>query len=145
VSSGSCGSRCVTNCWGWCRRRRRPGYCPDKPINLIRRRGIDVASGCPAAPTWAQPEAVAWVSPSCSVVRRDRAVAPTPFALCAKSHVGLNLEPIRALCKHRRNGQIYRKGGATLREWPIGRAIDPCARKTSAVAVEEDVKAINRS
>ena len=42
--------------------------------------------------------------------------SPTPFALCVKSHVGLNLEPIRACGEHRRSGQIYRKGAATLRE-----------------------------
>ena len=148
VSSGSCGSRCVARCWGWCtgRRRRRRGHCrPTKPINLIRRRGINVASSSPAAPTRAQPEAAAWVSPNCSVVRRDRAVPPTPFAICVKSHVGLNLEPIRACGEHRRGGQIYGKGAATLREWSIDRAIDPCAGKTSAVAIEEDVETIGRS
>jgi hypothetical protein len=145
VSSGRCGCRCVTRCWGWCRRRRGHRYRPTKPINLIRRRGIDVASGTPAAPTRAHPEAAAWVSPNCSVVRRGRAVPPTPFALCAKIHVGLNLEPIRACGEHRRRGQIYRKGAATLREGSIGSAIDPCAGKTSAVAIEEDVETIGRS
>ena len=128
-----------------CRRRRGLRYRPTKPVNLIGRRWIDVAGGSPAAPSRAQPEAAAWVSPNCSVVRRGRAVPPAPFASCVKSHVGLNLEPIRVCGEHRGSGQIYRKGAVTLRKWPIGGAIDPCARKTSAVAVEENVEATGRS
>ena len=79
------------------------------------------------------------------MVRRGQTLPPTPFALWAESHVGLNLDPVRARPEHRRSGQVYRKGGAVLREWHIGGAIDLRAGKTPAVAVEEDVKTIGRS
>jgi hypothetical protein len=126
---------------GSCRRRRRcrASYRPVKPINLIRLRRVDIASSSSAAPTWAESEAAARVLPSCSVVRRDCAVDPSPLALRAASHVGLNLDPVRARAEHRWSGQIYRKHAAALHCWLVCRAVNLCARKAGAVGVKEDI------
>jgi hypothetical protein len=143
-------------------RRRRRG-CPQRPVkpeHLVRSTRWGASTTLPDAPTDAGrarhgaprrgaarrgTKAAARVLPSCSVVRRDRAGRPTPFAFRAESHVGLNLDPVRARGEHRRSGQVYRKGGSTLREWLTGCAINLRAGKTCAVAIEEDVKTIGRS
>ena len=85
------------------------------------------------------PKAAAWVLPSCSVVRRDRAVGPTPFALRAKSHIGLNLDPVRARVEDRWSRQIYRKHGAALHDCLVHRAVNLGAGKAGAIGVKEDI------
>jgi hypothetical protein len=59
--------------------------------------------------------------------------------LCAKGHVGLNFDPIRACSEDRRRGQVYREGRANLRHRLVQRAVNLRARKSTAVAVNENI------
>ena len=90
-------------------------------------------------------EATARVPECRAVIRLHCPIGPTPFSLCAKGHVGLDLYPIRAWSEDRRRGQVYREGRANLRHRLVQRAVNLRARKRAAVAVNENIPIGGRS
>src|SRR6266403_848015 len=111
--------------------------CPVEPVHLIGLRRVGATSCSPAAPTWAGPEAATRIPPGGSVIRCDRAIAPAPFAVSAKGHVGLDLNPVGAGAEHSRTRQVYGERTAVLLDWLMSRAVDLRARKAGVVGIKK--------
>src|SRR5437870_12818567 len=142
-----CPRWCRRWCWGCACRRRcsATAYCPVNAVNLVRTARSRYADRQLWHPSRADSEAAAWVLPGCGVVGLYSAIGPTPFALRGEVHVGLDLDPVRALAEDRRDGQGYREGRAHYRDRLVQRAENLGAGKTRAVGVNEDIPIKGRS
>src|SRR6266550_3921067 len=147
------GSRPARSPWRWGRGSRRsrggrPGrrrrrssssYRAIEPVHLVGSACGGNANGL-HSPSGAHTKTAARVLPGRRIVRLHSAVGPTPLAVRIESHIGLDLDPIRARSEDRRARQVDGKGAASLRERLVGGAKNLRARKAPAVGVEEDVE-----
>src|SRR5262249_20450708 len=114
------------------------------PINLIR-------PACGGNTNWfwypvcATSEGTAQVPERRAIVRLHRAVSPTPLALSAKRHVGLELNPIRARSEDCSRREVCRESSSHLCNWDVRRTEDLSAGKSGAVGVNEDIPVGGRS
>lgn len=94
-------------------------------------------------PGHADVEAAAGIFPGRRVVRLDRPVSPIPLTANREIHVGLNGNPVRALCENSRRGQVDHKIGVVRSgEGLVRRAVNQSPRQTAGILIDEHVEGI---
>jgi hypothetical protein len=77
------------------------------------------------------------------LIRLHRPVGPTPLAADREIHVGLNGNPVRALCENSRRGQIDHKIEVVhTGERLVRGAVNQSPRQSAAILVDENVEGI---
>jgi hypothetical protein len=93
----------------------------------------------------AKTKAAPKVLPSCALIGLHSAISPSPRTVREKSHVSLDLHPVRSLGEDCYGGQVYRKSAAHNREWLIHGGINLRARQTAIIGVEKDIETAGRA
>jgi hypothetical protein len=91
----------------------------------------------------ADPEAATRILPCRALVRLHHPVSPTPLAAHSEIHVGLNGNPVGALCENSRGGQVDHKIEVVRTgERLVRGAVNQIPRQAAAILVDENVERI---